>query len=437
MTGRLARALTSDDVVAALLDHLPAAVGAKSAAVAVDRRRGPPRAAAARARAARRARLEPRRRFGDRRRAGRRASRRGSSPRSGGGATTPPTCSPPAAGRWRCCRSRPTTCAGCWRCPTRGCTPSWTRSAALLETVGVLAARAFARGPALRRRAPRVAGVPAHRPPVRAPGGRRAHRSRRATAPVPCGRRSAATGTTSFDLGDDRVALLVGDVVGHGMDAAVAMGRLRTGFRMIAALAPRARRDGAGRQPAGGGHPERHVLHGAVRRRPPAHRDDGLVPGRPPAPAARARRQRPSCSTRTGVPPLGVAPELRRRSTAEVLAPGDVVVLYTDGVIERRQEIDRRGLRAPAASSARSSPTSAPRTSATPCSRPSCPSRSRPTTSPSSSSATTARDDEDQSAVAEVGVPGSGRSRRRRQRVGPATPVARHPDVLRVGDGVV
>ena len=59
------------------------------------------------------------------------------------------------------------------------------------------------------------------------------------------------------DLDDDRVALLVGDVVGHGMEAAVAMGRLRTGFRMIAALQPRARRHGAGGEPAGGGDPER------------------------------------------------------------------------------------------------------------------------------------------------------------------------------------
>ena len=41
VTGRLARALTSEDVVSALLDHLPATVGAKTAAVAIVSDAGP------------------------------------------------------------------------------------------------------------------------------------------------------------------------------------------------------------------------------------------------------------------------------------------------------------------------------------------------------------------------------------------------------------
>ena len=39
-----------------------------------------------------------------------------------------------------------------------------------------------------------------------------------------------------------------------------------------------------------------------------------------------------------GVAPLGVAPDTTVPVHCQVLQPGDVVVLYTDGVIERRTE---------------------------------------------------------------------------------------------------
>jgi serine phosphatase RsbU (regulator of sigma subunit) len=39
-----------------------------------------------------------------------------------------------------------------------------------------------------------------------------------------------------------------------------------------------------------------------------------------------------------GLPPLGVAPDMTPPVHQRQLVPGDVVVLYTDGVIERRQQ---------------------------------------------------------------------------------------------------
>ena len=50
----------------------------------------------------------------------------------------------------------------------------------------------------------------------------------------PAGRRSAATGTTCSTLAGGRIALAVGDVVGHGVEAAAVMGQLRTALRAYA-----------------------------------------------------------------------------------------------------------------------------------------------------------------------------------------------------------
>ena len=309
VTGRLARALTSDDVVAALLDHLPAAVGAKSAAVAVIDRRGHPRAPRPRSRRRRR----PRRagpRVGDRRRARPTASRRGSSRRSGGGATPPPTSSPPAAGRWRCCRSWPTTCAGCWRCRTRGCTPSWRRSAPCSRRVGVLAARAFARGRRYDAEHQRVGGASsAPRSPPQLPeidGLTIAARYRAGAA-------RAAVGGDWYDVLRPRRrprraarGRRRGPRHGGGRGDGPAAHRVPDDR----ADATRARRHGAGREPAGRGHPQRHVLHGALRRRrtcPPA-RWTGAGPAT--CPPLLVRDGRAELLDEEGVPPLGVAPEL-------------------------------------------------------------------------------------------------------------------------------
>ena len=106
---------------------------------------------------------------------------------------------------------------------------------ALLETVGVLAARAFARG--RRYDAEHRASLAFQRTAL--PSALPKIDGLTVSARYRAGALRAAVGGDwydVFDLGDERAALLVGDVVGHGMDAAVAMGRLRTAFRMIAAM---------------------------------------------------------------------------------------------------------------------------------------------------------------------------------------------------------
>ena len=117
----------------------------------------------------------------------------------------------------------------------RGCTPSWTTSApcsrpsACWRRGRLPGVGATTRSTERRWRS----SAPRCRPPSR---WSTASPSPPATGRAPCERRSAATGTTSSTSAKTASALLVGDVVGHGMEAAVAMGRLRTGFRMIAAL---------------------------------------------------------------------------------------------------------------------------------------------------------------------------------------------------------
>jgi serine/threonine-protein kinase RsbW len=160
-------------------------------------------------------------------------------------------------------------------------------------------------------------------------------------------------GTDSLDVGGDwhdafrlpsgALALVVGDVVGHGLDAAIAMGQLRGAVRALAPLGSPARLlrhldsfvetlPDAGMatiayaelDPAKGtltyacaGHPPPLVL-----------REDGgshfLWNGRSPA--------------------LGFPSDSRREEARGELRPGETLVLYTDGVVERRNESLDAGL---------------------------------------------------------------------------------------------
>jgi serine phosphatase RsbU (regulator of sigma subunit) len=66
--------------------------------------------------------------------------------------------------------------------------------------------------------------------------------------------------------------------------------------------------------------------------------------GHPPplivSPGGRSRLLDAPC-----LPPLGVAPEQQAPVHHEVLAPGEVLVLYTDGIVERRDEPLDQGFR--------------------------------------------------------------------------------------------
>jgi len=208
---------------------------------------------------------------------------------------------------------------------------------ALLQTVAVLAGRALARG----RRydaehqaavAFQRAALPDALPAI--PGLAIAARYRPAV-------HGATVGGDWYDalrLADGRVVLVVGDVVGHGMTAAAAMGRLRTAFQTIVPFSvdPGAMLQAIGQQIDSIPDAFCTTVVSAV-----VDVDTGQIAwsraGHPPplivSPSGASRLLDAPC-----LPPLGVAPEQPAPVHREVLAPGEVLVLYTDGMVERREE---------------------------------------------------------------------------------------------------
>jgi serine phosphatase RsbU (regulator of sigma subunit) len=136
-------------------------------------------------------------------------------------------------------------------------------------------------------------------------------------------------------LRDDGVLVLsVGDVAGHGLEAAALMGQLRSAFRAYALdhadPAEVARRMG------------RHVaLDGMATAVVLCIAADGSAAGfasagHPPVLALdEASRRVSRLDTATG-PPLGVATAGSQPQATYPLAPGTTLVAYTDGLVERR-----------------------------------------------------------------------------------------------------
>ncbi len=148
----------------------------------------------------------------------------------------------------------------------------------------------------------------------------------------------------SFLLPDGRIGLAVGDVVGHGIDAAAGMGRLRTALSALAA-----RTESAGElishldsfagspngvdlatacyailEPAGGELRYASAGHPPVLLREPGRGTRWLLEGRSP--------------------PLGTLLEMNRPEAVDVLAPDALLVLYSDGLVEHRDATITVGL---------------------------------------------------------------------------------------------
>jgi serine/threonine-protein kinase RsbW len=141
----------------------------------------------------------------------------------------------------------------------------------------------------------------------------------------------------AFPLPDGRLGLVVGDVVGHGLEAAVAMGQLRGAVR---ALAPTGSpRDVLERLDlfvdtlpeaamATLAYVELDSAEGQLLYACAGHPPPLIVPS--------AGQPRLLWEGRSG--PLGSSFSGDRDEAAERLQPGDMLVLYTDGLVERRSE---------------------------------------------------------------------------------------------------
>jgi len=133
-----------------------------------------------------------------------------------------------------------------------------------------------------------------------------------------------------------RVGLVIGDVVGRGTAAAVVMGQLRSELRAYAM-------EGGGPDEVIGrlntlehtlGAPSLATLVYAIYE-PARGRLSYTAAGHPAPLLRRACGQVETLPARQGVP-LGVRADLRWETASVALEPGDTVVLYTDGLVERR-----------------------------------------------------------------------------------------------------
>jgi PAS domain S-box-containing protein len=148
----------------------------------------------------------------------------------------------------------------------------------------------------------------------------------------------------AFLLADGRLALTVGDVVGHGLSAAVSMGQLRTALRALAEYAgtPSELLTRLDRFAAQTGTTDfATVCFGLLD--PVTGVFEYASAGHPPmllvSPAGETR-----WLDGAGSPPLGGDEHVTRPEASIVLEPGSLLVLYSDGLIERRGELIEHGL---------------------------------------------------------------------------------------------
>ncbi|WP_443058892.1 SpoIIE family protein phosphatase [Streptomyces sp. NBC_00388] len=157
-------------------------------------------------------------------------------------------------------------------------------------------------------------------------------------------RASNEVGGDWFDvipLAHDRTALVVGDVMGHGIDAAATMGRLRTATCAFAELDldPAQVLHHLDKITSGLGHAIATCIYAVYD--PHRQRCHLAKAGHVPPVLVRVGRPAFLIDLPAGAP-LGVG-GVPFRTTTVALGPGDRLVLYTDGLVETRdQDIDSR-----------------------------------------------------------------------------------------------
>jgi serine phosphatase RsbU (regulator of sigma subunit) len=147
----------------------------------------------------------------------------------------------------------------------------------------------------------------------------------------------------AIGLDDGRAVLVVGDAVGHNLGATTAMGQLRSAIRATAPYAPDpaillGRADVIAGQISGA-----ECATVACARLDPATGELSYAgAGHPPILVVRADGATSYLAGGRGLP-LGVA-RTPRTSAATRLAPGDLMIMFTDGLYERRAESPDVGL---------------------------------------------------------------------------------------------
>ena len=137
-------------------------------------------------------------------------------------------------------------------------------------------------------------------------------------------------------LHDGRIALVVGDCVGHGLTAATVMGQLRSACRALLLQEP-ALRDIEGL--------DRFAARSRRRSAPPFLRDPGSghrradlfqrrSPAGDPGPCPTAP---PSCSTTAAPWRWGSGADGERTEASCIVPARSTLLLYTDGLVERRR----------------------------------------------------------------------------------------------------
>jgi sigma-B regulation protein RsbU (phosphoserine phosphatase) len=139
-----------------------------------------------------------------------------------------------------------------------------------------------------------------------------------------------------FDVPSGHVYVVVGDVAGRGMNAAVAMGRLRTALRAYA-LQTQDPADLLRRLDTHVRHHERGIMATVLCAvLSPSHDDLSLSSAGHPPPISTSPDAPAEVVDLPPDLPVGIDPAHPRRSKSFALPPGHALFLYTDGLIERR-----------------------------------------------------------------------------------------------------
>jgi serine phosphatase RsbU (regulator of sigma subunit)/CheY-like chemotaxis protein/anti-sigma regulatory factor (Ser/Thr protein kinase) len=149
----------------------------------------------------------------------------------------------------------------------------------------------------------------------------------------------------ALELDRDRTAVMIGDVVGHGVRAATTMSELRNALRAFAV---------EGHSPAAALHQLDRVVHATF--------GPGMIatvlfliidPSRGVVTLSRAGHPPPVLRTAGGeirfletgsTLPLGIDERVSAEEAEYRVAPGDTLLLFTDGLVERRRESINTGL---------------------------------------------------------------------------------------------